>query len=77
MARHSPLATHGAQAKLTQFAKELRLVFPNAQRFNRGQHGVPAVVDACRAADATDLVVVHEHRVRFATLRRIPTSFFC
>jgi U3 small nucleolar ribonucleoprotein protein IMP4 len=41
---------------------ELRLVFPNAERFNRGQTGVAELVEACRAAECTDLVVVHETR---------------
>lgn len=27
-----------ASSRLTQFAKELRLVFPNAQRINRGEN---------------------------------------
>lgn len=48
--------------KLTQFAKELRLIFPNSERFNRGQHGVGELIDACRASECTDLIVVHETR---------------
>uniref|UniRef100_V9L7N5 U3 small nucleolar ribonucleoprotein IMP4-like protein n=1 Tax=Callorhinchus milii TaxID=7868 RepID=V9L7N5_CALMI len=49
-------------SKLKQFAKEMKLVFPNAQRMNRGKHDVGALVQACKANGVTDLVVVHEHR---------------
>jgi U3 small nucleolar ribonucleoprotein protein IMP4 len=49
-------------SKLTQFVKELRLVFPNAQRMNRGGHVVKELVEACRAHGVTDLIIAHEHR---------------
>merc|ERR1712086_261294 len=49
-------------SRLIQFVKELKLVFPNAQRMNRGNAVVKDLVDACNANDITDLVVVHEHR---------------
>uniref|UniRef100_A0A4W3H578 Brix domain-containing protein n=1 Tax=Callorhinchus milii TaxID=7868 RepID=A0A4W3H578_CALMI len=42
--------------------QEMKLVFPNAQRMNRGKHDVGALVQACKANGVTDLVVVHEHR---------------
>ncbi|KAJ7068168.1 Brix-domain-containing protein [Mycena amicta] len=65
-------------SKLLQFAKvssfhacvvctftgiqEIRLVFPNSHRINRGNYVVKELADACRANDVTDLVVLHEHR---------------
>jgi len=49
-------------AKLKQFAKELRLIFPGAQRLNRGTYEFKQLMDACRANNVTDFLVVHEHR---------------
>ena len=40
--------------------QELKLVFPGAQRMNRGGHEVGALVRGCKGV--TDLLVVHEHR---------------
>lgn len=42
--------------------QELKLVFPGAQRMNRGRYEVGALVRACKANGVTDLLVVHEHR---------------
>eukprot|EP00126_Sphaerothecum_destruens_P001932 Sdes_comp15368_c0_seq1m4244 len=49
-------------SRLLQFSKELRLVFPNSQRMNRGNYVIKDLVDACRKNDVTDLIIVHEHR---------------
>ena len=49
-------------AKLKEFAKEVRLIFPTSVRVNRGQMTLPELVEACRAADFTDIVVCTEHR---------------
>ncbi|KAF9058019.1 anticodon-binding protein [Panaeolus papilionaceus] len=49
-------------SKLLQFAKEMRLVFPNSHRINRGNYVVKELAEACRANDITDLIVFHEHR---------------
>jgi len=49
-------------SKLKQFAKELRLLFPGAQRLNRGSYEFNQLMDACRANNVTDFLVVHEHR---------------
>ena len=49
-------------SRLSQFAKELRLVFPNATRLNRGGYTMEELAAAARANGITDLVVVHEHR---------------
>ncbi len=56
--------SHSPSARLKKFAKELRLVFPNAQRLNRGGYEYRQLLDACRANDVTDFVVVHETRGR-------------
>ncbi|KAI9056586.1 Brix-domain-containing protein [Trametes sanguinea] len=47
-------------SKLLQF--EMRLVFPNSHRINRGNYVVKELAEACRANDVTDLIVLHEHR---------------
>lgn len=49
-------------SRLSQFVKELKIVFPNAQRINRGGQVITEIVEACRANDFTDIVMVHEHR---------------
>lgn len=49
-------------SRLKQFVKELRLIFPNAQRMNRGNYDMKQLMQACRANDVTDFLVVHEHR---------------
>ncbi|KAJ2841934.1 snoRNA-binding rRNA-processing protein imp4, partial [Coemansia brasiliensis] len=49
-------------SRLQQFAKEMRLVFPNAQRINRGNYVIREVVETCKANEVTDLVIVHETR---------------
>ena len=42
--------------------QELRLMFPNAQRLNRGNYVMSQLVQACIANDITDLIIIHEHR---------------
>lgn len=42
--------------------QEMRLVFPNSHRINRGNYVVKELAEACRANDITDLVILHEHR---------------
>lgn len=49
-------------SRLSQFAKEMRLMFPNAQRLNRGNLLIPELVSSCRANAFTDLIIVHENR---------------
>ncbi|XP_073037864.1 uncharacterized protein [Primulina eburnea] len=49
-------------APLTQFVKELKFVFPNAQRMNRGGQVLSEIIETCRAHDFTDVILVHEHR---------------
>jgi U3 small nucleolar ribonucleoprotein protein IMP4 len=49
-------------SRLGQFIKELRLVFPGAERLNRGSYTVKDLMDFARRSGVTDLVIAHEHR---------------
>ncbi|XP_066151721.1 U3 small nucleolar ribonucleoprotein protein IMP4 [Euwallacea fornicatus] len=49
-------------ARLKMFVKELRLIFPNAQRLNRGNYEMKQLINACRANNVTDFIIIHEHR---------------
>uniref|UniRef100_W6NEM7 Brix domain containing protein n=1 Tax=Haemonchus contortus TaxID=6289 RepID=W6NEM7_HAECO len=49
-------------SKLKVFVKEMKLVFPNAQRLNRGHYDVKQLVQACRANDVTDFILLTETR---------------
>eukprot|EP00515_Schizochytrium_aggregatum_P015385 CAMPEP_0202082834 /NCGR_PEP_ID=MMETSP0964-20121228/21204_1 /ASSEMBLY_ACC=CAM_ASM_000500 /TAXON_ID=4773 /ORGANISM="Schizochytrium aggregatum, Strain ATCC28209" /LENGTH=297 /DNA_ID=CAMNT_0048650489 /DNA_START=17 /DNA_END=913 /DNA_ORIENTATION=+ len=49
-------------SRLKQFAKEVRLLFPNSQRVNRGNYQLADLISACRDNDFTDMVFLHEHR---------------
>ncbi|XP_011301527.1 U3 small nucleolar ribonucleoprotein protein IMP4 [Fopius arisanus] len=49
-------------ARLKMFVKELRLIFPNSQRMNRGNYEMKQLIHACRANEVTDFIIVHEHR---------------
>eukprot|EP01134_Creolimax_fragrantissima_P006776 CFRG6776T1 len=49
-------------SKLSQFAKEMKLIIPNSQRLNRGNHVVKELVSTCKSSDVTDLIILHEHR---------------
>jgi U3 small nucleolar ribonucleoprotein protein IMP4 len=49
-------------ARLQQFAKELKLLVPNAQRINRGNTVIKELVSTARSSGVTDLMIVHEHR---------------
>lgn len=49
-------------SKLKIFAKELKLIFPNSKRINRGSYEMKQLVESCKANDATDLIIAHETR---------------
>lgn len=49
-------------SRLKMFAKEVRLIFPGSQRINRGNYEMKQLVDACRANDVSDLILLSEHR---------------
>ncbi|VIO87537.1 Brix domain containing protein [Brugia malayi] len=49
-------------AKLKIFLKEMRLMFPNAQRINRGHYDIKKLIQACKANDITDFILLYETR---------------
>lgn len=57
--------SHEPSSRLKMFIKELRLIFPNAKRMNRGKYELKELIHACRANDVSDFIVVHEHRGKF------------
>jgi len=68
-------------SKLKQFAKEMKLLFPNSQRMNRGNYESKQLIEAARANGFTDFVVVHETRGKpdglvISHLPNGPTAFF-
>lgn len=68
-------------APLTQFVKELKFVFPNAQQMNRGGQVIKEIIETCRAHDFTDVILVHEHRgvpdgITISHLPFGPTAYF-
>jgi len=42
--------------------QEIKLIIPNSQRINRGNYETTQLMEACRANDVTDVIIVHEHR---------------
>ncbi|ODV95994.1 hypothetical protein PACTADRAFT_2295 [Pachysolen tannophilus NRRL Y-2460] len=48
--------------RLSQFAKEIKLMFPNSIRLNRGNYIMPNLVETCKSANINDAIVIHEHR---------------
>ncbi|AQZ10436.1 IMP4 (YNL075W) [Zygosaccharomyces parabailii] len=68
-------------SRLSQFAKEIKLLFPTAVRLNRGNYIVSNLVDACNKSGTTDVVLLHEHRgvptsLTVSHLPHGPTAFF-
>ncbi|KAM0683704.1 snoRNA-binding rRNA-processing protein imp4 [Mitosporidium daphniae] len=49
-------------SRLLQFTKEMKLLFPNSQRINRGAMVIPQLVESCKSSGVTDLICIHEHR---------------
>ncbi|ESN91985.1 hypothetical protein HELRODRAFT_90119, partial [Helobdella robusta] len=49
-------------SRLKQFAKEIRLMFPNSKRINRGNHDMKTLMAALRANDYSDLIILSETR---------------
>ena len=56
------ILTHDILPFFFYFFKELRLIFPNSQRLNRGNYVLSQLVQACRSNEVTDLILIHEHR---------------
>lgn len=49
-------------SRLSQFAKEIRLLLPNAIRLNRGNTVLPTLCQSCLSTSTSDLALLHEHR---------------
>jgi len=67
--------------RLTQFSKEIRYIFPDSHRMNRGNHILRELVEAGRRNGISDLVIVHETRGRpdgliVSHLPYGPTAYF-
>lgn len=48
--------------RLSQFAKEIKLMFPDATRLNRGNLIMSNLVSAAIKSGTSDIIVLHEHR---------------
>ncbi|KAG1338337.1 hypothetical protein COCNU_04G006430 [Cocos nucifera] len=46
----------------TNILLELKFVFPNSTRMNRGGQVISEIIESCRAHEFTDVILVHEHR---------------
>ena len=42
--------------------REVKICIPNAQAINRGNHRVDELIEACKKADFTDIIVLNETR---------------
>lgn len=49
-------------SRLSTFAKEIRLLLPTSLRLNRGNLVLAHLVESAKAADLTDMLLLHEHR---------------
>ena len=54
--------THDPSQKLLQFAKEMKLLFPNSTRMNRGKTSVPELFEMARSNNFSDVVIIGETR---------------
>ena len=68
-------------SRLKQFAKELKLLVPNATRINRGNSRTDDVLQTCQQSGMTDLIIVQETRgepdgLVVCHLPHGPTAFF-
>ena len=68
-------------SRLKQFAKEVKLLFPNSISINRGNNRVDELIASCKDSEFTDVVVVQETRgepdgLVICHLPLGPTAFF-
>jgi U3 small nucleolar ribonucleoprotein protein IMP4 len=68
-------------SRLKQFCKEVKLLFPNSVRVNRGTNRVDELMASCKESEFTDVVVVQETRgepdgLVVCHLPLGPTAFF-
>lgn len=48
--------------KLLQFLKEIKLMFPNSLKLNRGNYIISDLVSTCNRVQVSDMIILHEHR---------------
>ncbi|KGQ82095.1 U3 small nucleolar ribonucleoprotein IMP4 [Candida albicans P94015] len=48
--------------KLLQFSKEIKLMFPNSLKLNRGNYIISDLVSTCNRVQVSDMILLHEHR---------------
>lgn len=48
--------------RLLQFSKEIKLMFPNSLKLNRGNYIINDLVKTCTRVQISDLIILHEHR---------------
>ncbi|RLV95412.1 U3 small nucleolar ribonucleoprotein IMP4 [Spathaspora sp. JA1] len=48
--------------RLLQFSKEIKLMFPNSLKLNRGNYIIPDLVKTCARVSVSDVIILHEHR---------------
>lgn len=48
--------------RLVQFQKEMRIIFPNSVRINRGNTIIKDLVKVCQENQFSDLIILHENR---------------
>jgi U3 small nucleolar ribonucleoprotein protein IMP4 len=68
-------------SRLKQFAKEVKLLFPNSIRINRGNNRIDELMESCRQSEFSDVVIVQETRgepdgLVICHLPLGPTAFF-
>jgi U3 small nucleolar ribonucleoprotein protein IMP4 len=49
-------------SRLTQFLKEMAMVFPNSLRINRGHYHIKDLIEMAQKKTFSDIVILHEHR---------------
>lgn len=74
-------SSHEPSDSMNRFIKELRFLFPNTQRVNRGSQQLPTLVQAAIRNGFTDIIVVHESRgtpdgLIVSHLPHGPTAYF-
>ena len=68
-------------SRLKQFGKEMKLLVPNSTRINRGNNRVDELIESCRQAEFSDVIIVQETRgepdgLVICHLPLGPTAFF-
>lgn len=73
--------SHSPSSRLKMFAKEMKLIFPNCERMNRGNFDLKSLLSSAKVNGFTDVVILHETRGRpdqivVSHLPNGPTAYF-